>query len=56
MEQNAAMISTRTTHVRYIIVLMLFAASTFGYGDRVVLSIATTDVSRDLHLNGGSTV
>lgn len=34
-----------------MIVLMLFAASTFSYGDRVVLSIAATDISRDLHLN-----
>jgi len=51
MEQTAAMVSTRTTHVRYIIVLMLFAASTFSYGDRVVLSIAATDISRDLHLD-----
>ena len=30
---------------------MLFAASTFSYGDRMVLSIAATDISRDLHLN-----
>ena len=37
------MVATRKTHVRYIIVLMLFAASTFSYGDRVVLSIAATD-------------
>ena len=51
MEQVAAMVSTRTTHVRYIIVLMLFTASTFSYGDRVVVSIAATDISRDLHLN-----
>jgi len=43
--------TTKTTHVRYIIVLMLFVASTFSYGDRVVLSIAATDISRDLHLD-----
>ena len=30
---------------------MLFIASTFSYGDRVVLSIAATDLSRDLHLD-----
>jgi ACS family glucarate transporter-like MFS transporter len=30
---------------------MLFLASTFSYGDRVVLSIASADLSRDLHLN-----
>lgn len=39
------------THVRYLIVLMLFVASTFSYGDRVVLSIAAGDISRDLHLD-----
>ncbi len=45
------MAATRTAHVRYIIVLMLFAASTFSYGDRVVLSIAASDISRDLRLD-----
>lgn len=45
------MVTTRTTHVRYLIVFMLFAASTFSYGDPVVLSIAATDISRYLHLN-----
>jgi MFS transporter, ACS family, glucarate transporter len=40
-----------TTHVRYIVILMLFIASTFSYGDRVVLSIAAVDLSRDLHLD-----
>jgi ACS family glucarate transporter-like MFS transporter len=30
---------------------MLFLASTFSYGDRVVLSIASANLSRDLHLN-----
>jgi MFS transporter, ACS family, glucarate transporter len=42
---------TKSTHVRYVIVLMLFLASTFSYGDRVVLSIAAVDISRDLHLD-----
>jgi ACS family glucarate transporter-like MFS transporter len=45
------MSSKETTHVRYLIVLMLFIASTFSYGDRVVLSIAAVDLSRDLRLN-----
>ena len=40
-----------TTQVRYLIVLLLFIASTFSYGDRVVLSIAAVDVTRDLHLD-----
>lgn len=43
--------TSRITHVRYVIVLMLFVASTFSYGDRVVLSIAAVDISRDLHLD-----
>jgi ACS family glucarate transporter-like MFS transporter len=42
---------TKTTHVRYLIVLMLFIASTFSYGDRVVLSIASVALTRDLHLD-----
>ncbi|MGA8108142.1 MAG: MFS transporter [Acidobacteriaceae bacterium] len=41
----------RTTHIRYLIVLMLFIASTFSYGDRVVLSIAAVDLMRDLRLD-----
>jgi MFS transporter, ACS family, glucarate transporter len=41
----------KTTHVRYLIVLMLFIASTFSYGDRVVLSIAGVALTRDLHLD-----
>jgi MFS transporter, ACS family, glucarate transporter len=45
---------TETTHVRYLIVAMLFIASCFSYGDRVVLSIAAVDLSRDLHLNAVS--
>ena len=40
-----------TTHVRYLIVLMLFIASTFSYGDRVVLSIAAVDLSKELHMD-----
>ena len=42
---------SETTHARYLIVLMLFIASTFSYGDRVVLSIAGADISRDLNLD-----
>ena len=41
----------KTTHVRYLILLMLFLASTFSYGDRVVLSIAAADISHNLHLD-----
>jgi MFS transporter, ACS family, glucarate transporter len=41
----------KQTHVRYLIVLMLFAASAFSYGDRVVLSIAGIAFSKDLHMD-----
>src|SRR5579863_1846215 len=43
--------TAKITHVRYMIVLILFIASTFSYGDRVVLSIAASDITRDLHLD-----
>ncbi|MBV8436882.1 MAG: MFS transporter [Silvibacterium sp.] len=42
---------TRRTHVRYLIVLMLFAASAFSYGDRFALSIAGLPMARDLGLD-----
>lgn len=41
----------KQTHVRYFIVLMLFVASTFSYGDRVVLSIAGVAIAKDLHMD-----
>lgn len=41
----------RQTHVRYLIVGMLFAASCFSYGDRVALSIAGTAMERELALD-----
>jgi ACS family glucarate transporter-like MFS transporter len=34
-----------------VIVLMLFVAGAFSYGDRVVLSIAAANIRRDLHLD-----
>lgn len=43
--------NARQTHVRYLIVLMLFAASTFSYGDRVALSIAGLPLAKDMHLD-----
>ena len=45
------MLNRETSHVRYLIVFILFVASTFSYGDRVVLSIAAVDLSRELHLD-----
>jgi ACS family glucarate transporter-like MFS transporter len=41
----------KTTHIRYVILLMLFVASTFSYGDRVVLSIAALSLTHDLQLD-----
>jgi|UPI00055221EA ACS family glucarate transporter-like MFS transporter len=41
----------KPTHVRYLIVLMLFVASCFSYGDRVMLSIAGISFSKDLHMD-----
>jgi MFS transporter, ACS family, glucarate transporter len=43
--------ATKQTHVRYLIVLMLFAASAFSYGDRVVLSIAGVAMAKDIHMD-----
>jgi ACS family glucarate transporter-like MFS transporter len=41
----------RPTHIRYLIVAMLFAASCFSYGDRVALSIAGTAMEKQLALD-----
>src|SRR5215472_3369946 len=41
----------KQTHVRYLIVTMLFIASSFSYGDRVALSIAGTAMQRELALD-----
>jgi ACS family glucarate transporter-like MFS transporter len=41
----------RPTRIRYRIVLMLFIASCFSYGDRVMLSIAGIAFSKDMHLD-----
>jgi MFS transporter, ACS family, glucarate transporter len=45
------MTGERQTHVRYLIVAMLFIASCFSYGDRVALSIAGTAMQRQLALD-----
>jgi MFS transporter, ACS family, glucarate transporter len=42
---------TRQTHVRYLIIAILFAVSCFSYGDRLALSIAGVAISRDIHLD-----
>jgi ACS family glucarate transporter-like MFS transporter len=38
----------KTTHIRYLIVTMLFIASCFSYGDRVALSITGTAMEKQL--------
>ena len=41
----------KMTHVRYLIVAMLFIASCFSYGDRVALSVAGTVMAKQLALD-----
>lgn len=45
------MVTGRKTHVRYLIVAMLFVASSFSYGDRVALSMAGTAMEHELALD-----
>jgi ACS family glucarate transporter-like MFS transporter len=42
---------TRQTHVRYLIIAILFAVSCFSYGDRLSLSIAGVAIAGDIHLD-----
>src|ERR1700678_4497928 len=46
-----AMTARKTTHIRYLIVAMLFAASCFSYGDRVALSVAGTAIQKQLQID-----
>jgi ACS family glucarate transporter-like MFS transporter len=48
---SAPILPDKPTHVRYLIVLMLFTASAFSYGDRVALSIAGVAMARDIHMD-----
>jgi ACS family glucarate transporter-like MFS transporter len=41
----------RATRVRYLIIFMLFVASSFSYGDRVALSVAGTTMQKQLSLD-----
>ena len=45
------MAAAKQTHVRYLIVAMLFIASSFSYGDRVALSFAGTAMEHELALD-----
>jgi MFS transporter, ACS family, glucarate transporter len=40
-------VGAKTTHVRYLVIAILFAVSCFSYGDRVALSIAGTAMVKD---------
>jgi len=42
---------TRQTHVRYLIIAILFAVSCFSYGDRLALSVAGVAIARNVHLD-----
>ena len=43
--------ASKTTHIRYLIVAMLFIASSFSYGDRVALSFAGPAMEKELALD-----
>ena len=45
------MTSSKPTHIRYLIVTMLFIVSCFSYGDRVALSIAGTAIQKEYALD-----
>ena len=45
------MTDSKTTHIRYLIVAMLFAASCFSYGDRAILSVAGASMEKVMHLD-----
>lgn len=45
------MLLDEPTHIRYLIVSMLFIASCFSYGDRVALSIAGAVMEKELALD-----
>jgi MFS transporter, ACS family, glucarate transporter len=51
MAQTRATTLEPQTHIRYLIVAMLFIASCFSYGDRVALSIAGTAMEKALRLD-----
>jgi ACS family glucarate transporter-like MFS transporter len=51
LSQLEELAAGKQTHIRYLIVGMLFAASCFSYGDRVALSIAGTSMEKELSLD-----
>ena len=49
--QQSSILVPRQTHIRYLIIAMLFIASCFSYGDRVALSIASIAMQKELSLD-----
>jgi ACS family glucarate transporter-like MFS transporter len=45
------MLDDRQTHIRYLIITMLFVASCFSYGDRAALAVAGVAMQKALALN-----
>jgi MFS transporter, ACS family, glucarate transporter len=50
---DSALAAERETHIRYLIVAMLFVASSFSYGDRVALSVGGVAMQKALGLSAG---
>lgn len=48
---NNSLSPDKQTHIRYLIVAMLFIASCFSYGDRAILSVAGTSIQKLLQLD-----
>lgn len=48
---QAAVAAEKRTNARYWIVVMLFIVTSFNYGDRATLSIAGSEMARDIGLN-----
>ena len=46
-----SILEEKETHVRYLIITMLFVASCFSYGDRAALAVAGVAMQKALSLN-----
>lgn len=46
-----AAVTEKRTHVRYIILLIIFIVTAINYADRATLSIAGTEVAKELQLD-----
>ena len=43
--------ATKPTHVRYLILLMLFLVTTINYADRATIAIAGSSLQKDLGID-----